>query len=184
MPAATIVAACISAETGVGPSMASGSQTCSGNWALLPIAPQKTRAAAMAAMPQPSPPPNCISKRPAAPCWSTAALDHVEVEGAVLLEAGHGGNAGRVSDGGPDHEDAEQEAEVPHAVGHERLLGGLTGGVLLPVVADQQVRADADQLPEDEGLEEVGREHDAEHREDEERELAVEAAHRLGSPCM
>ena len=29
------------AETGVGPSMASGSQTCSGNWALLPMTPQK-----------------------------------------------------------------------------------------------------------------------------------------------
>src|SRR5215203_2157423 len=41
-PALTIVAAWISAETGVGPSIASGSQTCSGNCALLPIAPQNT----------------------------------------------------------------------------------------------------------------------------------------------
>ncbi len=41
-PAATIVAACIKALTGVGPSIASGSQTCSGNWADLPIAPQKS----------------------------------------------------------------------------------------------------------------------------------------------
>ena len=40
-PAATMVAAWISADTGVGPSMASGSQTCSGNWALLPMAPMK-----------------------------------------------------------------------------------------------------------------------------------------------
>src|SRR3982750_4362331 len=39
MPAVTIVAAWISAEMGVGPSMESGSHTCSGNWALLPIAP-------------------------------------------------------------------------------------------------------------------------------------------------
>ena len=31
------------ADTGVGPSMASGNQTCSGNWALLPIAPAKIR---------------------------------------------------------------------------------------------------------------------------------------------
>ena len=37
----TIVAAWMRADTGVGPSMASGSQTCSGNWALLPIAPAK-----------------------------------------------------------------------------------------------------------------------------------------------
>src|SRR6185369_17456103 len=39
MPAVTIVAAWISAEIGVGPSMESGSQTCSGTCALLPIAP-------------------------------------------------------------------------------------------------------------------------------------------------
>src|SRR5512133_2099156 len=38
-PADTIVAAWIMAETGVGPSMASGNQTCSGNWADLPIVP-------------------------------------------------------------------------------------------------------------------------------------------------
>src|SRR5262245_20046376 len=39
MPAVTIVAAWISAEIGVGPSIESGSQTCNGNCALLPIAP-------------------------------------------------------------------------------------------------------------------------------------------------
>ena len=38
-PATTIVAAWISAETGVGPAMASGSQVCSGNWPLLPMIP-------------------------------------------------------------------------------------------------------------------------------------------------
>ena len=44
-PALTIVAAWIRADTGVGPSIASGSQTWSGNWALLPTAPQKTSSA-------------------------------------------------------------------------------------------------------------------------------------------
>ena len=39
MPAVTIVAAWISAEIGVGPSIESGSHTCSGTWADLPIAP-------------------------------------------------------------------------------------------------------------------------------------------------
>ena len=34
-----MVAAWISAETGVGPSIASGSQVCSGNWADLPTTP-------------------------------------------------------------------------------------------------------------------------------------------------
>ena len=36
----------MSAETGVGPSIASGNQTWRGNWALLPMAPPKTSAAA------------------------------------------------------------------------------------------------------------------------------------------
>ena len=39
-PAVTIVAAWMSADTGVGPSIASGSQTCSGNCADLPTAPR------------------------------------------------------------------------------------------------------------------------------------------------
>ena len=42
-PAVTIVAAWISAETGVGPSIASGSQTCSPIWADLPQAPTNSR---------------------------------------------------------------------------------------------------------------------------------------------
>src|SRR5918996_4870762 len=43
MPAVTMVAAWISAEIGVGPSMESGSHTCSGNCADLPIAPMNSR---------------------------------------------------------------------------------------------------------------------------------------------
>ena len=39
MPAVTMVAAWISAEIGVGPSIESGSQTCSGTCADLPMAP-------------------------------------------------------------------------------------------------------------------------------------------------
>ena len=42
-PAVTIVAAWISAEIGVGPSMESGSQTCSGICADLPMAPTNSR---------------------------------------------------------------------------------------------------------------------------------------------
>ena len=40
-PAVTIVAAWMSADTGVGPSMASGSQEWSGSWADFPVAPRK-----------------------------------------------------------------------------------------------------------------------------------------------
>src|SRR5207244_10080974 len=42
MPAVTIVAAWISAEIGVGPSIESGSHTCSGTCADFPIAPTKS----------------------------------------------------------------------------------------------------------------------------------------------
>src|SRR5213075_2655554 len=40
-PAATMVAAWISALTGVGPSIASGNHTCRGTWPDFPAAPQK-----------------------------------------------------------------------------------------------------------------------------------------------
>src|SRR3712207_6866285 len=43
LPIFTIVAAWMSAETGVGPSIASGSQVCSPSWADLPIAPMNSR---------------------------------------------------------------------------------------------------------------------------------------------
>ena len=43
MPAVTIVAAWINAEIGVGPSMESGSQTCNGACADLPMAPINSR---------------------------------------------------------------------------------------------------------------------------------------------
>ena len=42
-PAVTIVAAWISADTGVGPSIASGSQVCRPSCADLPIAPMNSR---------------------------------------------------------------------------------------------------------------------------------------------
>jgi hypothetical protein len=38
-----MVAAWISAETGVGPAMASGSQTYNGIWALFPVAPRRRK---------------------------------------------------------------------------------------------------------------------------------------------
>src|ERR1700733_1404589 len=41
-PATTMVAACINAETGVGPSIASGNQICTGNMADLPAPPANT----------------------------------------------------------------------------------------------------------------------------------------------
>ena len=55
MPAVTIVAAWISAEIGVGPSIESGSHTCSGNCADLPIAPMNRQMQAGVSSIQPVP---------------------------------------------------------------------------------------------------------------------------------
>ena len=52
-PALTMVAAWMSALTGVGPSMASGSHTCSGNWALLPTAPVNSSRQIHSSVPEP-----------------------------------------------------------------------------------------------------------------------------------
>src|SRR5262245_52243024 len=57
-----MVAAWISAETGVGPAIASGNQTCSGNWADLPIVPPNSKSAAADTKATEAPPPEMISE--------------------------------------------------------------------------------------------------------------------------
>src|SRR6266545_765864 len=54
-PAVTMVAAWIRADTGVGPAIASGSQTYSGNWALLPVQARNSSSATAVAVPVASP---------------------------------------------------------------------------------------------------------------------------------
>ena len=152
-PAATIVAAWISALTGVGPSMASGSQTCSGNCALLPIAPQKiSKPATVASVPS-----ACgLAARFA---WSTSKLSEPRLA--------------------QTSQDAEQEPEVAQAIGDEGLLARIRRRGPLEPEADEQVAGHADQFPEDEQLHEVVRQHDAEHREGEQAqagEVARQAA--------
>ena len=105
-----MVAAWISAETGVGPSIASGNQVCRPSCADLPIAPTN-------------------SSRQSVVRISTLMAG--EDEGL----ADHGGRGGehrveiqRVEDE-PDAEDAEREAEIADAVDDERLdRGGLAAG--------------------------------------------------------
>src|ERR1700739_416577 len=53
-PAVTIVAAWISADTGVGPSMASPSQDCSGTWADLPHAASRSSSPIAVSTPSPA----------------------------------------------------------------------------------------------------------------------------------
>src|SRR3990172_7830464 len=93
-----MVAAWIKAETGVGPSMASGSQTWSGNWADLPTAPANMRMTAVVRYG------SLITPR----FRRFEGLPHVE-------------GARRP----PEHEDADKQAHVPDSGGDEGLLGRL-----------------------------------------------------------
>src|SRR5260370_26362885 len=82
--------------------------------------------------------------------------DPLEVEGAGV---------------GPEDEQPDDEARVADAVGDERLVRRVGSALPLEVEADQQERADADQLPAQEDLEEVVGQHQVEHREAEQRQV-------------
>jgi hypothetical protein len=75
-------------------------------------------------------------------------------------------------------EDADEEADVADAGHDEGLLGGGDGGGLLVPEADEEEGGEADELPEDEGLEEIDCIDEAEHGPAEEAEHGEEA--RLG----
>src|SRR5918997_1915329 len=74
-----MVAAWIRALTGVGPSMASGSHTCSGNCALLPTAPTNTRITAVV-----------NSEPPINPDWAASEMSEKATEPFVALHKGAG----------------------------------------------------------------------------------------------
>ena len=152
-PAVTIVAAWISALTGVGPSIASGSQTCSGNWALLPQAPSiSSRQIAVA-----TPPPTIqlgIGQPRLAQHAGHCRRRVVKVERAV---------------GRPDQEQPEGEAEVADAIDQERLLAGRGRRGLFVPEADQQIAAQADRFPKHVEQHEVADRDQHRHREDEQR---------------
>ncbi len=139
-PAATMVAAWMSAETGVGPSMASGSQPWNGNWADLPITPTTSSSAARVAVP--------------VPISSTCGDDATDLAGAG---------------GGVEHDDPEHERDVADPGDQERLHRRTACRRALAVVADQQVRADAHDLPPDQHEEQVVGLHHEQHRRGEQR---------------
>src|SRR5439155_1624238 len=77
-PAVTIVAAWMSADTGVGPSIASGSHTYSGIWADLPVAPTNNRSAIVETVPNVVSLPygtraRAISRKSSVPKWTKAS---------------------------------------------------------------------------------------------------------------
>ena len=155
-PAVTIVAAWMRAETGVGPSIASGSQVCSRNCADLPMAPM-----------------NSSRQRTV----EDIELPRQEVEGLARL-ARSGTEDGVEIDRTEDEEaaeDAEREAEVTHAVDDEGLDGGGVGTLARVPEADEQVGRKAHAFPAEEHLHEVVGRHQHEHGEGEEREIGEEA---------
>ena len=144
-----MVAAWISAETGVGPSIASGSQVWSGTWADFANAPTQ------------------ISRQIVdddalvrAEGLARGVERRQEVEGPELAE---------------DEQRGEHEADVADDVDHERLHARLGRGRAPVPEADQRVGGEADERPADDQDDEVAREDEQQHREDEEVEVAEEA---------
>ena len=158
-----MVAAWISAEIGVGPSIESGSQTCSGNCALLPMAPMNRQ-------------------------MQITVISIQSVPGKPQLGqlAGLGEGLGVVQRAGigDDQADAEDEAEVADAVDQEGLQVGEDRRRPLVPEADQQVGHQAHRLPAEEQLQEVVAHHEHQHREGEQRDVGEEAlVARRPLPC-
>ena len=101
-PAVTMVAAWMRAETGVGPSIASGSQVCSRNCADLPMAPMNSSRQVERQR---------VDSRPPKIGWSCRPGP---ARRRRSLEADRAGQP-------EDEEDAEREAEVADAVDDEGL---------------------------------------------------------------
>ena len=140
-----MVAAWISAETGVGPAMASGSQVYSGIWADLPVQPRK-RNRVMAV---------------------TTPLPAANTRRGPLHHPGEGQRPQRV----PEQEHGDQEAEVADPVDDERLLAGVGVDLVAEPEADQQVGAEAHAFPADEHHREAGAQHQHQHEDHEEVEV-------------
>ena len=127
-PAVTMVAAWISAETGVGPSMASGSQTYSGNCADLPVAPKNSSSAIALSTPKPA----------------VSAAKLAAAQNRVDIREPHRAQHRQ------HQQHAQDEARVAHAVHDERLLARVARRFLVEVEPDQQVAAQPHAFPADE----------------------------------
>src|SRR5215469_6974452 len=71
---------------------------------------------------------------------------------------------------GPDHQNAEHEPEVPYSVDDKGLVCCIRCGIPAKPMANQNIRADAYQLPEDEQHDEVVGQDQPEHGEHEKRQ--------------
>ena len=143
-----MVAAWISADTGVGPSIASSSQDCSGSCADLPHAPSSSS--------------------------SPSAVDHA-VAGPAHRVPNTPVNV-TVPNGREHQHDGQGQPGVADPVGDERLLGrGRGGGLVLPE-PDQQVGGQAHALPARVQGQVVVGQHQQQHRGQEQVHVAEEPA--------
>ena len=155
-PAVTIVAAWIRALTGVGPSIASGSQVWRPSCADLPIAPTN-------------------SSRHSKVIVSTRMPAKPMVDPAM---PGRRGEDRRDRDGAEHQEgaeDAEREAEIADAVDDERLQRGGVGRGLVVPETDQEVGREPDPFPAEEHLHQAVGGHQHQHGEGEQRQIGEEA---------
>ena len=74
----------------------------------------------------------------------------------------------------PNRHQADDHAEIADAIDDERLVGGGRGALPLDVKPDQEIRANADQFPEDEHHHDVARDDDAQHAEAKQRQILEE----------
>ena len=149
-PAVTIVAAWINALTGVGPSIASGSQTYSGICADFPVAPTNSSSAIAVITPLPT------AKSPAA------------IAGPISVN--------RIVPSVPTSRNKpEDEARVTDAVDDERLLARVRRRFPQEVKPDQQVAAQPHAFPPDEQQQQIVRQDQRQHREHEQIQVAEEA---------
>ena len=106
----TIVAAWIKALTGVGPSIASGSQMCSGNWADFPTAPMK----------------------------SSRAMSNIR-SGDLFGDRGEHVAVIQASEVPEDQDYADGESEVADSIDEESLYRRISCGLALVPEADEQI---------------------------------------------
>ena len=155
-PAVTIVAAWISAETGVGPSIASGSQVWRPSCADLPIAPMNSRR-------------------------QSRVIVSTRMPGKPIVDPAMPGAAARIAgiETVPNTRKVPKmpsdEAEIADAVDDERLDRRGIGRRLVVPEADQQIGGEADAFPAEEHLDEVVGGHQHQHREGEQRQIGEEA---------
>ena len=143
-----MVAAWISAETGVGPAMASGSQTYSGICADLPQAPTSSSRRDGGQQ--------CLSGLPGAAAKTCAEIERCR-------------NCTTIRN------IASEKPKSPMRLTMNALLPGVGGELLHEVEADQQVAAQPHAFPADEQQQVVRRQHQHQHEEHEQVQVGEEA---------